>query len=134
MIDYLQLIHDKMLAADKYSQQLGMNLIDASAGNAVVIVVVTEEMCNGFGIAHGGIAYSLADSAAAFAANTKDGIAITISNAVQYHYPVRAKDRLVAKATEVSRSRDVGQYRVTVHVGERLVLTLQSTLRIKMSQ
>lgn len=129
--DYHQLIVDKMLSKDAYSAHLGMCLVTVNLGSALVEMYITPLMCNGFGVAHGSIAYALADSAAAFAANTHDGIAVTIDNTMSYMSPIRAGDILTAEAVEVYRSRSIAHYQVRVSVGDQLVATMKSTLKIR---
>lgn len=128
--DYRKLIHDKMYGQDLYSQQLGMHIVSVDLGQAVVDMTVEPSMCNGFNIAHGSIAYALADSAAAFAANTHDGIAVTVDNRIAYHAPIKRGAVISATATERSRSRRLAHYEVKVMCEDTLVATMESTLYI----
>ena len=64
---------DKMINGDAFSQWLGIEVLEITEGSCKLKMTVRKEMTNGFNIAHGGISYSLADSALAFAANS-DGI------------------------------------------------------------
>ena len=61
---------DKMINGDAFSQWLGIEIVELSEGCCKLKMIVRDEMTNGFNIAHGGISYSLADSALAFAANS----------------------------------------------------------------
>ena len=65
-----QKIVNKMFDQDAFSQWLGIQIVDVSEGYCQIKMTVRKEMLNGFHIAHGGIAYSLADSALAFASNS----------------------------------------------------------------
>jgi acyl-CoA thioesterase len=77
-------------------------------------MVVRDDMVNGFGVAHGGIVFSLADSAFAFACNTQGRIAMSIENGITYPRPVLTGDLLTAVATEESASYRLGFYRAEV--------------------
>ena len=61
---------DKMMDGDAFSRWLGIEVLEISEGFCKLQMKVRDEMTNGFAIAHGGIAYSLADSCLAFAANS----------------------------------------------------------------
>ncbi|HEV8234764.1 MAG TPA: hotdog fold thioesterase, partial [Gemmatimonadaceae bacterium] len=61
---------DAMMAADAFSRWLGIKILAVGLRQATVSMRVRDEMVNGFGVSHGGIVYSLADSALAFASNT----------------------------------------------------------------
>jgi acyl-CoA thioesterase len=71
-------------------------------------------MVNGFGVAHGGIAFSLADSAMAFACNDSANVTVAVDNSISYPAAIRVDDELVATAERESSSRKLGYYRVTV--------------------
>ncbi len=103
-----------MLAKDEFSRWLGVEVADVGPARCVCRMLVRSEMVNGFGVAHGGIVFSLADSAFAFASNTQGRIAMSIENSITYPLPVRPGDRLTAVASEESASRKLGFYRVNV--------------------
>ena len=103
-----------MLARDAFSAWLGVEVVEIAPARCTVRMRVREEMLNGFGVCHGGIAYSLADSALAFAANTHGTITVAVENSIAYPAPVRAGDVLVAAAEEESASSRVAFYRVRV--------------------
>jgi len=77
-------------------------------------MLVRPEMLNGFGVAHGGIAFSLADSAFAFACNTQGRIAMSIENSISYPASVHAGDLLTAVAEEEGATNRLGFFRVQV--------------------
>src|SRR5438105_4907306 len=81
-----------MMARDAFSQWLGIRVQAVRPREATVSMTVREEMVNGFGLAHGGIVYSLADSALAFASNTHGRVTVSIENSITYPLPVRAGD------------------------------------------
>ena len=103
-----------MLARDAFSRWLCINLLEVRPRYVAVRMVVRDEMVNGFGVTHGGIAYSVADSALAFASNTHGRVTVSIENAITYPAPVRSGDVLTAVAEEESASNRLGFYRVTV--------------------
>lgn len=99
---------------DMFSQLLGMKIIKSSLGKCHVKLTVTEQMTNGFGIAHGGITYSLADSAFAFACNSYGEVAVSIETTISHISKVIVGDVLIAKAKVMNRSRRLGVYTVKV--------------------
>jgi len=103
-----------MLERDRFSAWLGISLQAIAPGQVTVAMTVREEMVNGFGVGHGGIAYSLADTALAFAANTVGRVTVSIENSISYPAPVRVGDRLTAAAVEESSGRRIAFYRVAV--------------------
>jgi acyl-CoA thioesterase len=103
-----------MMAKDEFSRWLGLKITEIGPARCTCRMVVRDEMVNGFGVAHGGIVFSLADSAFAFACNTQGRIAMSIENAITYPMPVHPGDELTAAASEESASRRLGFYRVDV--------------------
>ena len=103
-----------MVARDAFSRWLGITLLEVRPRFAAVRMTVRPEMVNGFGVAHGGIAYSLADSALAFASNTHGRVTVSIENAITYPAPVRTGDVLTAIAEEEGGSNRLGYFRATV--------------------
>ena len=103
-----------MLAKDEFSRWLGVLVLEVAPAKSVCRMTVRPEMVNGFGVAHGGIVFSLADSAFAFACNTQGRIAMSIENGITYPGPVHPGDVLTASAVEESACRRLGYYRVVV--------------------
>ncbi|MCL4166478.1 UNVERIFIED_CONTAM: hypothetical protein GTU68_043297 [Idotea baltica] len=104
-----------MMKQDKFSQLLGMKISKTGLGVCHVELMVREDMVNGFGIAHGGITYSLADSAFAFACNSYGEVAVSIETSISHIARVSVGDVLLAKARMISRSRKLGIYEVEVY-------------------
>jgi len=115
---------DAMLAADAFSRWLGIKVLVVGPRQASVSMRVRDEMVNGFGVSHGGIVYSLADSALAFASNTHGRVTVSIENSITYPQPVKVGDELVAVAEEESASNRLGYYRVTVRRQDGTVVGL----------
>ena len=107
-------IVEAMMAEDAFSRWLGIEVVEAAPGRSVLRMAVRREMCNGFGIAHGGIAYSLADSALAFASNAHGRVAVALDNSIHYPAPVQVGDALTATAEERSITHRTAAYDVTV--------------------
>lgn len=108
---------------DRASQSLGMRLVEVGPGRAVVEMAVREDFCNGFGIGHGGLTFTVADSAFAFACNSHGPVTVAAGAEVRFTAPVRAGDLLVATAVERSRVGGRGSYDVEVRAGGRVVAT-----------
>lgn len=103
-----------MFDNDAFSQWLGIERIEDGVGSSVLRMTVREEMTNGFGIAHGGITFSLADSALAFACNSHGKKAVSIECDVNHLKTVNTGDVLTASAEEQSRTNKLGVYQVRV--------------------
>ncbi|WMX12493.1 hotdog fold thioesterase [Aureispira sp. CCB-E] len=109
-----QIAEEQMYNHDAFSQWLGIEIVDLDAGKAVLKMVVRDEMTNGFGIAHGGITYSLADSALAFASNAYGRHSVSIETSISHTQPVRVNDVLLASVCEESLNHKIGVYRVLI--------------------
>ena len=103
-----------MLDGDAFTRWLGAELVAIAPGACTLRMRVREEMVNGFGVAHGAIAFALADSATAFASNTHGTVTVSVENAVTYPMPVRVGDLLTATAEEESAGARLAFYRVVV--------------------
>lgn len=104
----------KMYDNDPFSQWLGIEVIASDKGSCQLKMTVREEMCNGFGIIHGGVTFSLADSALAFAANAHGRLSVALECSISYPNAVKVGDVLIAKATEVNLSNKIGIYNIPV--------------------
>ncbi len=103
-----------MLARDEFSRWLGLEVVELAPAYCVCRMQVRKEMVNGFDVAHGGIVFSLADSAFAFACNTQGRIAMSIENGLTYPAPAHTGDLLTAVAREDAAGRRLGFYAVRV--------------------
>ena len=103
-----------MWAEDVASRGLGMRLISAEPGRAVLGMTVSDAMVNGHGLCHGGFIFMLADSAFATACNSYNRRAVGQYCAITFLSPARSGDRLLARAIERSRASRSGLYDVTV--------------------
>lgn len=103
-----------MLAHDAFSRWLGVELVTLRPRACTLRMKVRPDMVNGFGVSHGGIVYSLADSALAFASNTGGHVTVSVDNTISYPLPVEVGDDLIAVAEEETAGARLGYYRVTV--------------------
>lgn len=122
--DRAQTCADLMWAKDRASRSLGMRIDAIGPGHAILSMPVRDDMLNGHGICHGGMIFTLADSAFAFACNTYNALTVAQSNQITYLAPGAANDTLTATATEVARKGRSGTYDVTVtnSAGETIAL------------
>jgi acyl-CoA thioesterase len=103
-----------MMAKDAFSQWLGLSIVDVGPRKSTVRATIRPDMVNGFGVAHGGIAFSIADSAFAFACNTHGKVTMSIENSITYPIAVNVGDVLTAEAELESESNKISYYRVVV--------------------
>lgn len=103
-----------MLAHDAFSRWLGVEVLEVAPRRSVARMRVRAEMLNGFGIAHGGVTFALADSAFAFACNSHASISVALENVMSYPNAAREGDVLTATAEAEIEPRRIGVYRVTV--------------------
>ncbi|GAB3715586.1 hypothetical protein GCM10027590_12130 [Nocardiopsis nanhaiensis] len=120
----------RMFEADRASKNLGMRLVEARAGLAVVEMTVGPLMVNGHGIAHGGFVFTLADTAFACACNV-DGGGVTVASGADVTFVAAARegDVLVATAVERVVYGRSGVYDVTVRRGEDVVAEFRGRSR-----
>jgi acyl-CoA thioesterase len=107
-------IFHKMYDNDPFSRWLGAELVSIEEGSCVLRMTVRAEMLNGFGVAHGGISFSLADSAFAFACNTRGRHTVSIHCTVEHAAPVFEGDVLTAEAREDHLGKSISNYAITV--------------------
>ena len=103
-----------MLDRDAFSAWLGVTVERMEPGVCEASMIVRDDMMNGFGVAHGGVAYSLADSVMAFASNARGRVAMALTNTMSYPKPVKAGDVLRAVARELYVTRRTAGYDVEV--------------------
>lgn len=103
-----------MLAKDAFSRWLGIELVAVGTDAVVLRMKVRSDMVNGFGVCHGGVTFSFADSALAFTSNQMGKITVSIDNHINYPARVRVGDVLTATSRELSRGTRLAVYEVTV--------------------
>ena len=107
-------IVDKMYENDAFSKWLGIKRIEDGAGKSVLQITVRKEMLNGFNIVHGGITYSLADSALAFASNGNGRKAVSVETSISHTETCKEGDVLTTHTEEMSLSKKIGIYQITL--------------------
>jgi acyl-CoA thioesterase len=105
---------DHMMKHDLFSQWLGIEVLEIREGFSRIKMVVREEMINGFGIVHGGVAFSLADSSFAFACNNRNNLSVALDTSINFTKPVNVGDTLTAETKEIHNGRSTGLYHITI--------------------
>lgn len=105
---------DHMMHNDAFSQWLGIEVLEIRTGYSKIKMTVRPEMINGFGIVHGGIAFSLADSAFAFACNNRNNLSVALDTSINFLKPVHIGDELTAEAKELHNGKSTGLYHITI--------------------
>jgi len=113
-LNLAQAVAGEMHRLDKHSQYLGMQVLQVSPGYAELSLVVRDDMVNGLGICHGGVTFSLADTAFAFACNSRNQRTLALNCSITYSAPARVGDNLVAIAQEQVLNGKTGVYDVVV--------------------
>jgi acyl-CoA thioesterase len=107
-------IVDRMFNNDPMSQWLGIRRVQDGPGISVLTMIVRKDMLNGFGIAHGGVSYSLADSALAFASNAHGIQAVSIETSISHVAQSLEGDELITRVVEKSLTPRTGLYHIDV--------------------
>ena len=111
----------KMLSDDAYSQWLGIEILECEIGRCKVAMTVRKEMLNSMGKAHGGITYSLADTAFGFAANTHGKFAVSIETSINHIEAINEGDYLVAESVIENVKNKLGFNIIEVKRGDEMV-------------
>ncbi len=114
----------RMYDNDLFSQWLGIKLVEILPGKSVLKMTIRKEMLNGFAIAHGGITYSLADSALAFASNSHGRKAVSVETSISHTVSLKEGDEITATAEEISLSEKIAIYTITIKNSENKVVAL----------
>lgn len=112
--EFARKVVDAMYDKDAFSQWLGIERLEEYVGYSKIQMTIRPEMTNGFGIAHGGVSFSFADSAFAFASNSRGQHAVSIETSISHTKPLRVGDVIIAEAIEEHVSPKIGIYHVTV--------------------
>ena len=109
-----QQVVSHMMKEDRFSQWLGIEVLEVKVGYSRIRMTLREEMVNGFGVIHGGLAFSLADSAFAFACNNRNNLSLALDTSINFTKTTRPGDVLTAEAKEVHNGRSTGLYLITI--------------------
>ncbi|MEI6264867.1 MAG: hydroxyphenylacetyl-CoA thioesterase PaaI [Sphingobacteriia bacterium] len=113
-----------MLITDAFSNWLGIKVMEIREGYSKIKMTVRAEMLNGLGIVHGGIAFSLADSAFAFACNSRNNLSVALDTSINFIKAVHIGDILIAEAIEMHNGRSTGLYQITITNQEQQTIAL----------
>lgn len=120
-----------LAARDTFARSLGIEIVEASLGRAVSRVRIEDRHVNFYGVAHGGLTYTLADAALGYASNSQGVLSPNIDAHIVYSQPARTGDVLTATAVEITRSNKLSTYRIDVVRGDgTLVAALTGTTYI----
>ena len=103
-----------MMENDLFSQWLGIEVLAVQEGYSKIQMTIRKEMINGFGIVHGGIAFSLGDSCFAFACNNRNVLSVALDTSINFTKPVQVGDTLIAEAKELHNGKSTGLYHITI--------------------
>lgn len=121
----------QMMLKDEFSKWLGIQVDAIDHGRCSLSCILRKEMLNGFSIAHGGIAYSIADTALAFAANSYGYQSFSIETSISHLQKVQEGDQLIAESEEIHRGKKTGIYHVNVkNQHDELVAIFKGTVYI----
>lgn len=112
--DELKRIAEIMMRNDKASQHLGIQLVDIKPGVATTTMLVRDDMTNGFGICHGGVTFTLADTAFACACNSRNRKTVALACTINFIAACKPGDVLTAVAREVALKGRTGVYDISV--------------------
>jgi acyl-CoA thioesterase len=107
-------IVDAMMSHDAFSQWIGVEVLNVDLGSCTIRAIIRPDMVNGFGICHGGVTFSIADSAFAFASNSRGSHAVSIETSISHHKPAQIGDVITAQAKEIHVSNRLARYEVSV--------------------
>lgn len=117
-------IVDQMMAGDAFSCWLGINVVELDKGYSKLQMTIRDSMVNGFNISHGGITYSLSDSALAFASNSYGKHCVSIETSISHTRPAKIGDVLTAECIELNRGKTIGIYQVKITNQEKKIVSL----------
>lgn len=119
---------DTLLARDEFTRWLGLQIEEIALGYCRLHYIVREEMLNGFDIVHGGVVFSAADSALAFACNSHGQLTVALEVSISFTRPARTGDLLFVEAREVYRGNKTGVYDIrTTNADGELVAIFKGT-------
>lgn len=111
---FAKTVVNRMLENDLFSKWLGIEIIEIKEGYSKIKMAVRNEMMNGFGIVHGGVTFSVADSAFAFACNSRNNLSVALDTSINFIKPVHVGDILIAEAKEIHNGKSTGLYQISI--------------------
>ncbi len=107
-------IVSRLMELDYFSQWMNVQILDVKEGYSKIQMSLRKEMLNGFGIAHGGITFALADSAFAFACNSSGKVTVALDVSISFPKAAKEGDVLTAEAKEIYKTNKTGLYLIEV--------------------
>jgi len=104
-----------VLSQDAFSQWLGIEILEIKEGYSKIKMQIRQEMVNGLGIIHGGVTFSMADSAFAFACNNRNNLSVALDTSINFIKPVHIGDVLIAEARELHNGKSTGLYQIEIY-------------------
>lgn len=104
----------KLYSGDAFSQWMGVELVDVKENYCLIKMPIKAEMINGLKTVHGGVTFSLADSALAFSSNTKGDAAVALNCYINFMKAVRLGDTLSAESILLNETRKTAVYEISV--------------------
>lgn len=105
-----QEILELLLEKDAFSKWLGISDIEVGLGHCSFYYTIKEEMMNGLGTVHGGVLFSAADSALAFASNSVDNLSVALEVSISFTTAVRLNEKLKVTAEQIYSGRKTAVY------------------------
>jgi len=109
-----QKVVSRMMETDLFSKWLGIETVEINEGYSKIKMTIRNEMINAFGIVHGGVTFSLADSAFAFACNNRNNLSVALDTSINFIKPVHVGDILIAEAKEIHNGKSTGLYQISI--------------------
>ena len=118
-----------LLENDSFSQWMNIKILDAKPGFCKIECKITKEMTNGFGVTHGGILFSLADSALAFSAATLGRVALALDNSISFTHKSFSGDVLTATSNAINTTHKTGVFDVKIQNQDgKMVAVMKGTV------
>ncbi len=111
---FAQQVVNHLLEKDLFSKWLGIEVLEIKEGYCKIKIIIRNEMVNGFGIVHGGVTFSLADSAFAFACNNRNNLSVALDTSINFMKPAHVGDVLTAEAKEIHNGKSTGLYQIFI--------------------
>jgi len=111
---FAEQVVNHLLENDLFSKWLGIEVVEIKEGYSKIKMTIRNEMVNGFGIVHGGITFSLADSAFAFACNNRNNLSVALDTSINFLKPANVGDLLTAAAKEIHNGKSTGLYQISI--------------------
>lgn len=117
-----------MMANDQFSKWMDVQLIEIAVGYCKLSMVVRDDMLNGFQILHGGVYFSFADSALAFACNADNVLTLSTSGNIHFQQQATSGDVLYTEAKLVSKGNKISIYNISVTNQETILATMSASV------